>query len=108
MKFHKNLTIKRWRKLSTIEQMANIGAEVGRTVNWRKKDKKISQAAFWRALELFDATISDPKNKKSLKEICRARELAVDYFAGENEYHSSDKFWQDYFYAFNYAARINR
>lgn len=104
--FHKNLK-NRWRQFSLMEQMANIGAEVGRAINWRKKGKEeIWKNAFYRALELIDFTVEDPKNKNSLKEILRVRELLVDYFAGDNIYHSTDKDWEKYFYYFNYAARI--
>jgi hypothetical protein len=103
--FHTQL-VSRWNKLPLFEQMANIGAEVGRAINWRKKnDPKMSTNAFYRALELTDFTIDDPKNKKSLKEILRMRELLVDYFAGDNIYHSSDGGWEKYFYPFNFAAR---
>jgi len=63
--------------------------------------------AFERALELLDLTISDSKNIKRLKELLRLRETLADYFAFENEYKSTDKSWQNYFYAFNFAARIN-
>lgn len=106
MKYHKELTPERWQKFNLFEQMANIGSEVFRTISWRKRDKKLSKLAFERALELFDLTISDPKNKKQLKEICRAREALVDYFIGSNDYSSTDQSWQNYFYAFNYAARL--
>lgn len=103
--FHKNLK-NRWCQFSLVEQMANIGAEVGRAINWRKKGKEeIWKNAFYRALELIDFTVDDPKNKNSLKEILRVRELLVDYFAGENIYHSTDKDWEKYFYYFNYSAR---
>lgn len=106
MKYHQELTAERWQKFNLFEQMANIGSEVFRALNWRKKDRKLSKLAFERALELFDLTIQDPKNKNQLKEICRAREVLVDYFLGTNQYGSTDKLWQNYFHAFNYAARI--
>jgi predicted phosphatase len=106
MKYHKGLTVKRWSKFSFIEQMANIGSEVFRTISWRDKDKKYSQMAFERCLELIDLTVADPKNKKRLKEILRVREALVDYFMFDNIYGSTDKLWQNYFYGFNYAARI--
>jgi len=103
--FHKNL-ISRRKKYSILEQMANIGAEVGRTINWRKKgNQEISKNAFYRALELIDFTIDDPKNKSSLKEILRVRELLVDYFMGDNIYKSFDQSWEKYFYHFALAAR---
>jgi len=43
-------------------QMANLGSEVFRTINWRKKGSEDdSQRAFFRALELLDLTIADKK-----------------------------------------------
>ena len=101
---HKNLAEGGWQKFSLIKQMANIGSEVERALNWKEKDKKYSQMAFDRALELFDLTMADPKNKKRIMEIARAREALCDYFLGENQYGSSDKNWRNYFYSFGYAA----
>jgi hypothetical protein len=108
MFFHKELTTEKWNNLSFFEQMSNIGAEIGRTINWQKKDKELSTAAFYRGIELLDATIEDKKNLKKLKELCRLREAIADYFIFDNIYGSSDKKWNDYFYAFNYASAINR
>jgi hypothetical protein len=101
---HKNLAEGRWNVISFAEQMANIGAEIGRTINWKKKDEKISRLAFERGLELLDLTIEDEKNRKKLKELCRLREVLTDYFMGQNEYGSSDEKWNNYFYFFNAAA----
>lgn len=105
--FHTDLE-ERWKDFSLIEQMANIGAEVGRTINWRKKgNKTMSTNALYRGLELLDFTINDRKNKYSLKEVLRVREALVDYFLGDNTYKSSDALWGKYFYFFNMAARNN-
>jgi len=84
------------------------GSEIGRAINWSKRDIKMSRASFERALELLDLTIIDVKNKKRLKELLRVREMLVDYFYFDNVYQSSDEKWNNYFYAFNYAARLNR
>lgn len=103
---HKNLASGRWNKLTLVEQIANIGSEVSRTINWKNKGKSdYFKLAFERALELIDLTLADPKNKERLKEIVRARELLIDYFYGQNSYNTSDESWQKYFYSFNYAAR---
>lgn len=104
--FHKGLTEKAWFSKSLFEQMANVGSEVERTMKWRHKDQKYSEMAFDRCLELIDLTVLDPKNKNRLTEILRSREVLVDYFMGDNVYGSSDMLWQNYFYGFNYAARI--
>lgn len=104
---HKKLAADRWKKLSFFEQMANIGSEVERTILWReKKDNLYSKKAFERTLELLGLTIADPANKKRLRELTRVREALVDYFLGKNQFSSSDKLWRNYFYSFNYAARI--
>lgn len=105
---HKELAAGRWFNLNFIEQMANIGSEVKRTISWKNKgDNDYSQKAFERALELLDLTISDSKNKSRFREIVRLREVLVDYFAFNNLYGSSDELWNKYFYAFNFAARRN-
>lgn len=107
---HKNLASGKWFEMNFFEQMANVGSEVERAILWREKNNDYSQKAFERALELLDLTIADKKNlsKQKLKELLRLRESLADYFAFNNEYHSSDKSWRNYFYSFNYAARIGR
>lgn len=108
MFFHKDLTKEKWESLSIFEQMANMGAEFGRAENWKVKDKKLSEAAFFRGLELLDTTITDKKNRKRLKELLRLREMLLDYFYFDNIYGSSDQKWNDYFYNFNYAASLRK
>lgn len=105
---HKELAAGKWKELSLIEQMANIGSEVFRAIKWKnQKNEKLSSAALERALELADLTIGDPKNVERLKEITRMREALVDYFLGDNIYGSTDQSWENYFYVFNCAARAN-
>ena len=82
---HKDLTLGRWSQLSFLEQMANIGSEVERALNWRiKKNTDYAQKAFERALELIDLTLDNDRNYAHLKEITRMREAIVDYFSGVN------------------------
>lgn len=104
---HKNLASGRWSTLSFFEQMSNIGSEVERTIKWRDTNIAYSQSAFERALELLDLTTADTKNRARLKELSRVREALVDYFRFDNIYASSDQKWKNYFYCFNYAARIH-
>jgi len=109
MIIHKELAAGRWFKLSLLEQMANIGSDVERTISWKNKsDLAYSHQAFERALELIDLTVADPKNKGRRREILRTREALVDHFVCDNEYNSTDESWQNYFYAFNYAAALQR
>src|SRR3989344_8097257 len=105
---HKALAFGRWQKFSLMEQLANVGSEVHRAIIWREKNEKDSQLAFERALELLDLTIEDSRNRRRLKELLRLRSALVDFFVGNNEFNSSDKIWENYFYQFNYAANINK
>lgn len=101
----------RWFQFSLVEQMANIGSDVERTIYWKKTgDLELSRKAFERALELIDFTVRDKKNKGCgrLKEILRTREALVDHFVYDNEYNTTDEEWQRYFYDFTYAAALQR
>ncbi len=103
---HKQLAESGWQKLSCVEQLANIGSEVERTIKWKQKgNKELSDNAFARALELLSLSIDDQNNKNRLKELTRLYEILVDYFAGDNLYKSSDELWRKYFYGFNYLVR---
>ncbi len=102
---HKGLANGRWFSLSFAEQMANIGSEIGRSINWKRKNKELSKEAFERGLELVDLTILDPKNRKRLKELLRVRECLSDYFYFDNVYGSTDKLWNNYFLNFNFLVR---
>lgn len=103
---HKELAEGRWQSLSLISQLGNVGSEVERALKWKEKgNAEYSRLAFERALELIDLTIADPKNSKRLKEIVRMREMLVDYFFADNEYHSTPQSWHNYFLAFAVAAR---
>ncbi len=102
---HKKLASGRWKELSFFQQMANIGSEVERAINWKNKDEKYSRMALERSLELIDLTIADDKNRERLKELCRIREVLIDYLLGKNEYSSSGKSWKNYFYGFAFSGR---
>ncbi|MCU0665782.1 MAG: hypothetical protein MUF05_01630 [Candidatus Omnitrophica bacterium] len=105
---HKNLAAGNWSKLSFLEQMANIGSEVERALNWRiKRNADYSKKASERALELIDLTLDTDKNYAHLKELARTREAIVDYFFGANEFLSSESSWRNYFLPFLYASGRN-
>jgi len=109
MTVHKDLATGRWFELSLIEQLANIGMDIERCINWKQKGNSgYSRAAFERALDLLYLTVEDPKNRNRLREILRTREALIDHFIYHNEYNTTDQQWQNYFYQFNYAAAISR
>ncbi|MEW5895515.1 MAG: hypothetical protein AB1650_07150 [Candidatus Omnitrophota bacterium] len=106
---HKELAGGRWARMSLAEQMANIGSEVSRALNWQQKGKKdLSQKALHRAFELIDLTVADTKKYSRLKELLRVREALADFFCGSNTFASSAILWQKYFDHFVCLARKNR
>jgi len=103
---HKQLARGRWQEFSLAEKMANIGSEVSRALNWRKKgNTQYSEKALCRALELLTLTLDTPSTPSQYKEIARVREAILDYFYGENQFASSEILWRKYFDHFAYAAR---
>jgi GH43 family beta-xylosidase len=106
---HPSLAAGRWQTFSLVEQLANIGSEVERALNWlNKSNPEYSRLAFLRALELLGLTIADPRNLRRLKELTRLREALLDFFLGDNEFHSTEKSWRGYFYAFAYASALEK
>lgn len=60
--YHKQLAAGRWKELSLIEQLGNIGSEVSRTFrNFKQNDKGGFDISFEKAIELFDLTLDDER-----------------------------------------------
>ena len=105
---HKTLAEGRWREFSLMEQLGNVGSEVGRARYWQERDQTASKKAMERALELMDMTIRDPRwRNHRLKELRRAREMVVDAMRGGKEYGSTLEDLDEYFFQFAIAARLN-
>jgi hypothetical protein len=103
---HPGLAGGRWQQLSLAEQLANVGAEVGRMCRRRAAEERT--AAFERALELLDLTLADPRWRGRLKEIARAREVLCDAADGGREYGATLEDLDRYFLDFALAARRGR
>lgn len=108
MAMHESLANGRWHTFTLAEQLGNIGSEVSRAMNWKNKDDETYRLAVWRALELFDLTIADPRWRHRLKEIIRAREFFIDALDGGKTYHTTLEDLNRYFLQFAIAARIKR
>jgi len=99
--------VERWRRLSLAEQLGNVGSEVSRALKWRSRNPTIARGALDRAVELIDLMLDDPRHRVSvarLREICRAREVLLDFLVGTNLYGSTEATLQRYFDAFVVAA----
>jgi hypothetical protein len=94
----------RWKQLSILEQMGNIGSEVGRTLKLKRNGEDFRDALI-RALDLFDATVELLVSNKSqrTKEVLRARDQFLQAL-----FISDDLSIEAYFMQFAIAARINR
>jgi hypothetical protein len=102
---HKNIAEK-WSKMSFAEQMANIGSEVERSLNWKAKGNEIYfQAAFERFLDLIDLTLDNTAGYSRLKELARLREAVVDYFYGTNQFQYTPQALRKYFFYFTFLSR---
>jgi hypothetical protein len=106
---HTSLAGGRWRELTLMEQLANIGSEVGRAARERARgDEQRLAGAVERTLELFDLTLDDPRWMGRYREIARAREVVCDYLVGDNEFGSTPASLERYFLPFAMAARRDR
>lgn len=102
---HDELAQGRWQTFTLAEQMGNIGSEVSRARKWENKDTKIFRNTIFRAIELLDLTISDPRWLTRLKEIVRVKEVLCDIVFGENQYQTTLADFDRYFTQFAMLAR---
>jgi hypothetical protein len=61
-----------------MEQLANVGSEVGRAARRYVKGQQRCEQPFIRALESLDVTIADDRWRDRRNELTRARELLCD------------------------------
>ena len=105
---HVDLAAGRWQELSTVEQFGHVGSEISRAIRWTGRNPAMAEAAVYRAFELLDLMLDDPRHRRSvarLREIARTREVVGDYFVGSNQYGSTAASLQKYFDAYAIAAR---
>ena len=93
----------KWAGLSLVEQMGNIGSEVGRAINSRENPARRDDA-IERALDLFSATAACHSGRR-LREILRARDEFLRLFFDDSTDFSGV---ERYFYHFALAARRGR
>lgn len=100
-----------WWHMSAIEQLGNIGAEVGRSIAAKHSwDTEKFESAIWRMYELFDLAKADPRWRRtwSLREFCRAREVVSDHLFWDQQYGETDMSLERYFLAYGVMANEER
>lgn len=109
MIIHKDLAEGRWFEFSLWSSLQTLVVMLkGPYDGSEKADLIIASRHLSERWNFLYFTLADPKNKKQLRELCRAREALVDHFVYDNIYRSTEESWQHYFFAFNYAAAIQR
>lgn len=105
---HQGLEDGSWERMTLLEQMGNLGTEVGRAARAKEAgDTTRYHSAFERALELFELTIVDDRWRgPRRRELCLVRELFIDFMAGDNEYGESAASLDRYFLPFAIGARL--
>lgn len=97
----------KWRSMTIFEQMGNIGSEVSRALRAKAKgDQKSMNGAFYRGLDLIDASVEGLLIQKSprVKELLRSREE----FAKAITTNTPDPTLENYFMQFAIAARLRQ
>ena len=107
MAVHETLAGGRWRRLTILEQMGNIGSEVERAIRAHDAGRQDRfEHALERALELFDLTAADDRWRGARRrEILRAREEFCRLFFDPEPPVGSAEGLKRYFLAFAIAAR---
>jgi hypothetical protein len=99
-----------WSRMSIFEQMGNISSEVGRSFSAKRRGDELDcQQAVARAIDLFDATVSQLIASKSprSKEVLRAKESFLAAIFGKTQ-QSDDQNLERYFMQYAIASRLNR
>ena len=104
---HRELAAGRWHALSLVEQLANVGSEVTRTIRAQVQgNPERAHHALTRALELFDLTAADIRWKgSSRREVLRAREVFCASLHSDSSAVGDAEYLQKYFLQFAVAAR---
>jgi hypothetical protein len=96
-----------WVKMTLLEQMGNIGSEVGRALNAKHRGDALNmKGAFYRGLDLIDftATLWSAQKSPRTTELLRARELFAPSVMTDDEDITLEKYFMEY----AIAARLNR
>jgi len=94
-----------WSKFSLMEQLGNIGSEVGRAAKWKDKDAKRFEHSVEQALMLIDLTQRDSRWRGRLDELAIAKEVFADAVLGGKEYGSTLEDMERYFMPYALVAR---
>lgn len=82
-------------------QLANVGSEVNRAIQWKKRGNEQRAVNFCnKAIEFLKLIKEDPKNEHRKRELDFCIEELKDYFLGENIWKTTDETLMKYYDAF--------
>ena len=91
----------RWFEMPVYEQISNIGGEVARAIRYKNRGEMQKACNFCdKAIEFWEKSKRDPKNKHRLGEFNCAIDELEDFFKGDNIYNTSDEILRKYYDAF--------
>ncbi|MDQ5969805.1 MAG: hypothetical protein QG593_322 [Patescibacteria group bacterium] len=95
-----------WSRQSIFWQLGNIGSEVGRALNAKRRGQEVRMlSAFYRGMDLINATVNAwTKQGKSAYELLIAREQFAESILTDKE----DSRLEQYFMQFAIAERLQK
>ena len=90
-----------WFKMPVETQLANIGSEVNRAIQWKRRGNETRAVNFCnKAIEFLNLIKEDPKNIHRRGELDFCIEELKDFFLGDNIWGTTDETLIKYYDAF--------
>lgn len=90
-----------WYNMPVKMQLANVGSEVNRALNWKKRGNEQRTVSFCnKAIEFLEIMKTDKKNHNRIGELNFCIEELKDFFLGDNIYGTTDEALMKYYDAF--------
>ncbi|KKU48029.1 hypothetical protein A2936_00115 [Candidatus Uhrbacteria bacterium RIFCSPLOWO2_01_FULL_47_25] len=87
-------------------QLGNVGAEVGRMLNWKSKGNEAQvNRSLERALDLLDSMLAADISRNAQRELCRLREVICSHVFTSREWTTLSSDLNSYFLPFARRAR---
>lgn len=101
--------IQMWINKPLLEQEANIGSEVHRSISWRlRNNPQYSKTAFDISLELIDLTLKSNLSQLQRNEILRLKKSWSDFYLLKDSGKLTNEYWEEFFYRITYTYAIRK
>lgn len=104
--------VERWREYSYAFQVSNIGTELGRAIECKKKHKYESMFNYLHeVMWQISYTLKDPKNENKIEELTRVKADVYKYFGSPRYWYLEKRiirFFDSYLYEYAEEASTNK